>query len=290
LELYHFPTATDVSCHAIANYLPHLHTLNVNDLQGVTDIGVSAVRSACVKLTTLDISSCYNVRGGGLALGPSGVLEHLTLSSIGTPTEENLISCAQHNYNLCTLEILLHKNAHTPDLPSTALSRSVVYLTQLTEFDYQCLGEKENTCVNDELLSALGQYCSMLVKLRLRDGRCITSAGFKALSGLSCLEELTLDHCTQLNNSSTTAIAQGCRNMRKLSVVGCVWVTSPGISAIARCCSKLTYLNISECSWVRDCAILELIRCLPHLGTVIVKDNYLLSAAVKSKRPLYTTW
>lgn len=286
LELTYFSNNTDVSLHAIANHLPQLHTLHITEMNFATDAGVGAVRSACSKLTSLQLRNCANVRGAGLSRGPLGVLTDLAIDG-ATLTEDNLISCTQHNYNILTLQIGARMRADAAlALPPTALSRSVVHVTHLTEFRFWCCEENpESKCVNDELFIALGQHCRKLVKLNLYHGKCVTSAGFGALSNLRLLQELTLDHCTQLSNASLTSIAQSCTNMRRLSMKGCAWVTSPGICAVAQHCRQLTFLCIVGCSWVRDHAILELVRCLPHLNTVVVKDNYLLSTALTSKPP-----
>lgn len=281
LSLSHFEHCTDAGMYTIAQHLPQLHTLALFELYRITDDGVSAILSACAKLTKLNFYSCSDIEHDCLAHTTALTSLQLHTSILN---EEVLCEAAQQNCNLRELSVVIGKSIdqwHVIPLEPTCLSGAVVHLSQLREFHY-CSIEKNTKCINDMLLCALGQYCPLLTSLYLYNlyrVKGVTNTGGAALASLHQLRTIILQNCPKLGNRAVCAIAQGCPDLYKVSFARCSGVRSEGVRALAQYCHKLEHVNLIGCTWIREYALLELLHNARYLKEV------LLSNAVIAKLP-----
>lgn len=285
LSLSNFRCCGNTSLYAIAQYLPHLHTLCLFQLQCITDEGVGAILTACTKLNALQIYGCHNVALYSLT-HTTGILTSLQLHTSDLD-DDTLLQATQHNSHLQKRSITMGKDGDGDQffLSPTCLSGAVVYLPHLREFHFCDCADKEAACISDTLLCALSQHCPLLASLILYTCTCVTDTGASALSSLHQLHTLFLHHCPKLGNRAVCAIAQGCPDLYKVSFVQCSGVSSEGACVLAQYCRKLEHVNLIVCSWIREYALLELIHNARYLKEVRVLKSFLLSNAVIAKLP-----
>ena len=113
----------------------------------------------------------------------------------------------------------------------------------------------------DRGLVSLGQGAAAgsLESLELRDCNQIGEEGFKAVANLPRLRVLDLEDCHPgVKDAVLMRIAEGCKELEKLSVANCQWLTDAGVNSIVRNCSGLSELVLSNLEWITDDAMAKI--------------------------------
>jgi len=276
LELYAFYGNTNVTLFAIAENLSDLRSLVITNIPFATDEGLSAIRISCPNLTSIQLRMCEAIENAGLIEGPSGMLQHLSLST-SVLTHSTLIACVRHDNNLRTLNLEGLVDLAWTILPTT-LIEVVHYLPHLVEFVFD--DHAGNSCLVDDFMSALVLCCPLLQVLRIPNSRNITSVGQQQVSNLRHLRELSLLGCCDLTSDALCAIAKGCPALESISISS---ASNRGICHLAKYCRRLQYISIWNCKWVRDYALLKLIASARDLHTLYIHNSYLLSYRLKQR-------
>jgi len=87
--------------------------------------------------------------------------------------------------------------------------------------------------------------------------------------GCPMLEAINLSHCTEITDSSLTALSK-CTKLNTLEIRGCPRVSSSGLSEIATGCRLLSKLDIKKCFEINDVGMLYLSQFSHSLRQVLV--------------------
>jgi len=87
----------------------------------------------------------------------------------------------------------------------------------------------------------------------------VTDAGLAEIAAeCHALERLDITGCP-LVTEGLIAVAQGCPELKSLTIEACSGVANEGLKAIGRCCAKLQAVNIKNCAHVDDQGVSGLI-------------------------------
>jgi hypothetical protein len=127
-----------------------------------------------------------------------------------------------------------------------------------------CLG-----VVRDSSMLAAVQANSRLTTIELSGCSSLSPEGVLKLSSL-CTEkivDLTLAYLPSMGDLALKRVAQGCRNLRRLSLQGCVFITDEGVQSLAMEAdpAKLENLSLEGCGRVSDYGVIPLAERLTSL-------------------------
>ena len=95
--------------------------------------------------------------------------------------------------------------------------------------------------------------------LDARDVPQVTDVGLAEIAAeCHALERLDITGCP-LVTEGLIAVAQGCPELKSLTIEACSGVANEGLKAIGRCCAKLQAVNIKNCAHVDDQGVSGLI-------------------------------
>jgi hypothetical protein len=196
-----------------ANRCPQLERLTLNKCTQVTDAGIIAIATHCLRLRALDVTGCtlltHESTARGLAVCTG--LEELS------PT-----SSARASLSLVWTAC--------PQLRSS-FRRAAALARGLTDGD----------------IALLAQFCPSLQALTLTDCDMLTNAAVLAVAA-HCprLEELCVTRCS-LTDASLHALAANCSRLDWLNVNACRALTDAGIMAVVHSCPRLATLQADWC-------------------------------------------
>jgi hypothetical protein len=126
-------------------------------------------------------------------------------------------------------------------LSSSVLVAGLSLLPKLKQLDLDY-----TSCVNDDVLEALGRHCPLLTRLGLVGCTSITDVGLSS-TGLfnqcSRLRRLNLRGCDKLTDVAIKTISQRCPQLRELGLSGLTKVSALSIATLVLSCRKLKYLK-----------------------------------------------
>ncbi len=221
---------TDDALRAIAQHLPKLHRLDLDESPGISDAGVIELAQKCTALKDLNLCGTSITDAAITAIATNcGDLEELVLQNC-----ENLTDAALRVVRLPKLTNLdLSGCSEISDAGLIELSRQCTALkslgicgTSITDAavsavarncpDFQDLFA-DSADITDESIKLLAKHCAHLSNLDL-DGTGITVASVLALARAPNLKILWVDgpNCI-ITDEALYALGRGCKNMEFLS-------------------------------------------------------------------------
>lgn len=197
--------------------LQDLESLNLNGCQKISDKGIEAITSCCLKLKVFSIY--WNVRATD-----EGV-KHL-VKNCKCIVDLNFSGCK----HLSDKSLQLVADNY-PELESLNLTRCVK--------------------MRDSGLQQVFVKCSFLQSLNIYALSSFTDEAYKKISVLSHLKFLDLCGAQNLSDDGLSCIAK-CKKLVSLNLTWCVRVTDVGVIAIAESCTSLEFLSLFGIVGVTD--------------------------------------
>ncbi|XP_044001128.1 F-box/LRR-repeat protein 2-like [Aphidius gifuensis] len=179
-------------------------------------------------------------------------LQYLGISCDMIPDLANTI--VEYCKNLKHLRITSH------NIMDTAFKK----LTELKNLE--CLILDGNYSLKEESIIVLSNNCKKLKRLDIAD--CIIAPAIRGdplssppvldeLSKLQCLEHLNLSFAENLKDSTITAIANNCKNLKSLDIQGCCAITETSLVVLSDL-KNLQKLNVSCIDIITDSFLMKL--------------------------------
>ncbi|XP_044001355.1 uncharacterized protein LOC122847620 [Aphidius gifuensis] len=280
------------------NFFPFNKLVNLEYIDLTMDI---AYNLSTEILNTI-FCTCKNLKHVDIPLGPYNVAEIPPKKWINFQNLEYLSICCDIMPDLANTIVEYCKNLsnlriHSPHhIDITALKR----LTELKNLECLMLGPGE---LHEESIIAILNNCKKLKRLEIPG--CIivpfingNSFSFPSVldefSKLQCLEHLNLGYGRNLNDSTITAIANNCKNLKSLDVPICLRLTETALVAITNLenlekldvsylhiitdsflikLKGLKKLNCDSCPNVTDVGIIQFIKNNPDLENIGVSST-----------------
>lgn len=178
---------------------------------------------------------------------PAGDLMKFKGHQIRQLHAQNLFQTSWHNISVRCVNIKLldlshahHFNIKLTEVEETTLCRLVKHLVQLE--DLALPG------ATDRILSELGRCCSRLTRFFFQGWRMQRSG--------------PLTKQTNITDRGVISLAEGCPELRVLSLGGCIKIGVSSIRVLTFHCKKLEVLELAGCSALTDFAVLLLLERL----------------------------
>ncbi|MQM10066.1 hypothetical protein Taro_042955 [Colocasia esculenta] len=255
--------------------------IGLGKCNGVTDEGILALLSGCIRLRTIDLTCCHLITDIALyaiAKTCSTTLTCLRLESCTSITEKGLNRIGTFCVHLVEIDLTdcgiddealrcLSKCCNLVELKlglcSGITDKGLAHIgsncEKLQELDlYRCAE------ITDNGLAAIASGCKKLKKMNVCYCSRITDLGMKHLSGLDQLSDLEMRKLVKVTSVGITAIAIGCKSLTEVDVKRCYSVDDVGFWALAQHSEKLRQINASYCpiSDVGVRLLLSRLRCL----------------------------
>jgi hypothetical protein len=103
----------------------------------------------------------------------------------------------------------------------------------------------------DAAVAQLGEHCSDVKVLSLKDCVNVTDRGLAALNKLSQLHTLNLYRVPDITDAGLQGLCKGLASLRDLNLLQCARISDKSLVQLAVSCRQLTALNIQDCVLVR---------------------------------------
>lgn len=250
-------------------YCPHIHSITLSYLDGLTDSIFANVLQNYSRLQFLDVSHCCNISDSSVIdISHQSEVKGLKLSG-NKSISDNCIREVVHTLN--GIEVL--------DLSELPVSNSTFF-----HIAPSCCNMRElllDNCLNLDDVSLI---------------RIAECAG-------ETLERIDLTYCYKITDAGIISLAKCCKRLRDVNLAFCLLVTDFGIENVAKNCTELTTLilagmnqltdgcliilaedlplieelNISGCTLITDTSLIGLLLACQHLRRLDISDNHLIS-------------
>ena len=210
LDLSESWTLDDAALRAIGKYCKKLAHINIHSYEKFTVAGVAALIDGCYKLQSFKfqyVEDCEAI--ANLAVNSGATLTSLDLRGNASVTQAALETLAAHCPQLDTLRLTLRQPTRVDYTAVVAQCRNIRTLV------IEC-----GVCNINELAAVIGAHCPQLERLSLMGAP------------------------NQLTEEGVAAIAQGCLNLRNLSLSYCGAVTSSAVFGLLQCLQRLNVLYL----------------------------------------------
>ena len=273
LDLGFIPTIGRDAILAIGECVPKLAHLNVEGSKLIDTNCVTALINL-KSLTSLNISHCTSLYDFHVQAIISNLplLEDINLDGIAMVSDATLRILWQH----CGawLKRLCLDGAEITD--------------QAMEYIAQCPEIHTLTISFGEALTDAGILkISALKKLReLKLKRCSELSAeavtnlFKDNESLSKLQILDMAECARIDDTSLTAVAERCNDLKELRVCWCWDISDEGVQSILDNCPRLTILDLTGLKEIEGACFIDVPRKMPELKLLDLRQCNMIKDAV----------
>lgn len=209
----------------------------------LSDTGLAAVGGAFTKLTSLKLTSCWNVTDVGLiAIAEKcKLLKSLDLQDVFVG-DKSLAAIAKYCTRLEDLNLERCRSLTDNGFVQLALGRGGTL---------KSLGLEFGKCLTDVSLEAVGFHCISLETLSIRSEFINNKGLLSIVKGCSLLKSLKL-HCQNITDEVFQAVGSFCLSLELLSLRGCEKLTDKSLFAIGKGCKRLKSLSLDYCQTLSD--------------------------------------
>lgn len=223
------PSITDKALFLVGRNCLHLRKLKLKGCKQITDEGLDLFSRVCGSLKKLSCGSCsFGARGVNSILRHCTLLEDLTVKRLRGLVEgpAELIGPGCGKIRRLCLKELFNAQFFGPLIAGSKNLHTLMIC--------------RNSGNWDELLDIITEHVVNLVELHMERLH-VSDRGLRAVSRCSSLEVLYVVKTPECTNSGLSAVAEGCRKLRKLHVDG--WksnrIGDEGLIAVAQHCRDL---------------------------------------------------
>ncbi|KAL6295418.1 hypothetical protein ACE6H2_003560 [Prunus campanulata] len=261
-----YPGVIDSDLRVIAHGFKCLRVLNLQNCKGISDSGVLFIGSGLSSLESLDVSYCRKLTDKGLSAVAEGCsdLRSLYLAGCRFVTDGLLRALSKNCHYLEELGLQGCTN-----ITDSGLTDLVSGCQQIKFLDV-------NKCSNigDIGVSSVSMACSSSLKtLKLLDCYKIGDESILSLARFcKNLETLIIGGCRDISDASIKLLAISCKsNLQNLRMDWCLNITDSSLSCILAQCRNLKALDIGCCEEVTDAAFQGLNGGENELGLKVLK-------------------
>lgn len=292
LDLRKYSKLNDHLLMLFAQSSPNLHTLLLDNLQNITDLGVIKL-TKCVKISSISLAGCDQVTDKALipVFQSCQKLEIVNLSGCSQLNDEALIALSGEerlgkNPANATTPYLRELNIKDcPNITDNGLIPVIKRNPNLVSLDI-------SGCYNitEKVFDVLTRQCLKLSELRVNGISCIPSIIDKIASVFPKLEKLSI-HDNRITDEHLLQLSNAKLSFRELILNECSQVTGEGIQALIPSMEKAAILQFNGCSLLDDQALREVPKKCPKIRKIMLRNTNISAMLVNellNRCPLLT--
>ena len=257
----------------LGKYGSGIQNLGLKNCWAVTNIGIEKLTKHCPAVTSLDLSSVWEITDGGLfsiGRGCADFLVSINLSNCRKVSDEGIIAILENAQLLQFINVDYCKKLSSKSLKhprwGSISEMSIQRCTGIRDEGFlnwveEQKGDKEHfdmeecnlsdcSFLTTKSLKSIAELCPNLKYLNL-SFCCSMNEDFAEFLSQGCpfIHTLDISFCgMSVTDKSVTTLAQGLPNLKNLNLKGCVLLTNLAVENLAIHATKLETVTFTQCS------------------------------------------